>query len=70
MCYKCDIVNFKRVGSYIDSPERIKKKKAAINLKNKDDKLFQYAIIALNFQEIESHPEKVSNLIPFINQYN
>ena len=45
MCYKCDIVNFKRVGSYIDSPERIKKKKAAINLKNKDNKLFQYAIL-------------------------
>ena len=31
----------------------------------------QYAVtVALNFKEIESHPERVSNILPFINKYN
>ena len=32
---KCHIINFKRGGSYIDSPDWIKKKKATINPKSK-----------------------------------
>ena len=36
--YKCHKVNFRRGGSYIDSPDWIKKKKATTNPKNKDDK--------------------------------
>ena len=32
--YECHKINFKRGGSYIDSPDRIKKKKATINPKN------------------------------------
>ena len=43
MYYKCHKVSFKRGGSYIDSPDWIKKKKATINPKNTDDKCFQYA---------------------------
>ena len=39
--YKCHRVNFIRAGSYIDSPDWIKKKKATINPKNADDKCFQ-----------------------------
>ena len=38
--YKCHKVNFKLVGSYIDSPDWINKKKKTINLKNTDDKCF------------------------------
>ena len=38
MYYKCHNVNFKHVGSYIDSLDWIKKKKATINPKNEDDK--------------------------------
>ena len=38
--YKCHKKNFKRGGSYIDSPDWIKKKKETINPKNKDDKCF------------------------------
>ena len=69
--YKCDKVNFKRDGSYIDSPDWIKKKKATINPKNIGDKWFQYAAtVALNYEEIESHAERVSNIKPFINKYN
>ena len=44
MYYKCHKVCFKCGGSYTDSPDWIKKKKATINLKNKDDKCFQYAV--------------------------
>ena len=71
MYYKCHKVNFNRVGSYIGSPDWIKKKKATINLKNTDHKCFQYAAtVTLNYKEIESHPERVSNIKPFINEYN
>ena len=40
MYYKCHNVNFKRNGSYIDSPDSIKKKKPTINPKTDDDKCF------------------------------
>ena len=53
MYYKCCKVNFRCCGSYIDSPDWIKKKKATTNLKNKDDKCFQYTVtVALNYGEI------------------
>ena len=40
MYYKCHKIIFSSFGSYIDSPEWIKKKKITIDLKNKDDKCF------------------------------
>ena len=71
MYYKCHKVSFICGGSYIDSLDYIKKKKATINQKNTDDKCFQYAATAaLNYEEIESHPERVSNIKPFTNKYN
>ena len=71
MYYKCRKVNFMCGGSYIDSPDWIKKKKATINPKNTDGKCFQYAAtVALNYEEMESHPERVSSIKPFINKYN
>ena len=49
----------------------MKKKRATINPKNTDDKCFQYtATVALNYEEIESHPERVSSIVRFINKYN
>ena len=46
-------------------------KTTTINLKNSDDKCFQYAItVALNHEQIKSLPERISNNKPFINQYN
>ena len=60
MYYKCHKVNFRLGGSYIDSPEWIKKKKTTTNPKNEDDKCFQYAVIvAVNYEELESHPGRV-----------
>ena len=65
-------ISLKRTGSsYIDSPEWLKNKKATINLENNDDNCFQYAlIVALNYQNIKSHPERISKIKPFINQYD
>ena len=69
--YKCHEINVKRRDSYLDSPEWIKKKKATINPKNKDDKYFQYAAtVALNFDEIKKDLQRVSNIEPFISKYN
>ena len=69
--YKCYKINFKRGGSYIDFPDWMKKKKATINTKHKGDKCFQYAAtVALNYGEIESYSERVSNIMLFINKYN
>ena len=71
MYYKCHKVCIIRGGSYIDSADWIKKKKATINPKNTDDKCFLYAVtIALNYEEIESHPERVWSIKTFINKYN
>ena len=57
--------------SYIKPPEWILNKRATINPKNKGNKCFQYSItVALNQQNIDNHPERISNIKPFINQYN
>ena len=64
-------IDLKRGGSYIEAPEWIKNKKAAINPKNKDGKCFQYAVtIVLNYDRIENHPERVSKVKPFVNQFD
>ena len=68
MYYKCPEANFERGGSYIDSPDQIKKKKATINT---DDKCSQYAVTAaLSYQQIKWNQERVSKIKPFINKYN
>ena len=64
-------IGLKRGKSYIKSPEQITNKRATINPKNKDKKCFQNSItVALNRQNIQNHPERISNIKPFINQYN
>ena len=46
-----------------------KNKKATINPKNNDDKCFQYTtIVALNYNEIEYNPERVSNILLLISK--
>ena len=46
-------------------------KRVTINPKNKGKKCFQYSITAaLNHQNIENHPERISNIKPFIDKYN
>ena len=48
-----------------------KNQKVTINPNNNDDKCFQYALpAALNHKQINSHPERISKIKPFIDQYN
>ena len=55
----------------IGSPDWIKNKKATINLKNEDDKCFEYvATVALNYEEIKKDPQRISKTKPFTNKYN
>ena len=65
--YKLHKISLNRGGSYIDSPKWLKNKKTTKNPKNNEDKCFQYA---LNNEQIKSHPEKISNIKHFIDQYN
>ena len=69
--YHLQKVGLKRSGSYIDSLEWLKNKKATINPKNNDDSCFQYALtVALNHQNIVNNPQRISKIKPFIDQYN
>ena len=71
MYYKLHKISLNRGGSYLDSLKWLKNKNATINPKNNDDKCFQYAItVALNNEQIKSHPKRISNIKPFIDQYN
>ena len=65
-------VTLKRGSSYIPSPKWINNKISTINPQNtEDNNCFQYSIAATrNHQKIPNHPERISNLIPFINNYN
>ena len=69
--YNFNKTSIYRGGSYIDSPKWLKDKKSTINPKNNDLKCFQYVVtLALNFDNINNHPEKISKIRPFIDQYN
>ena len=69
--YNFNKTSIYRGGSYIDSPKWLKDKKSTRNPKNNDHKCFQYATtLALNFDNINNHPEKISKIRPFIDQYN
>ena len=64
-------VDLKRSGSYIETTEWMQNKGATKNCQNYDDKCFQYAItIALNYDEIGNHHQRVNKVKPFIDQYN
>ena len=69
-------INFHRLvltwgSSYTELLEWIKSKKAVINSQNKHKECFQWAVIAaLHYEEIRHHPERISLLRPYENQYN
>ena len=69
--YDFNKISLYRGESYIDSPKWLKDKKSTINPKNNDHKCFQYAVtLALNLDNIDNHPERISKIKPFIYQYN
>ena len=69
--YDLNKISITKGGSYIDSPKWLKNKKSTINPKNNDYKCFQYAVtLALNLDKINNHPERISKIKPFIEEYN
>ena len=66
--YKLHKISLNRGGSYVDSPEWLKNKKATINPKNNDEKCFQYALtVALNYQNIKNNPKRITKIKPSAN---
>ena len=65
-------LNLTRGSSYIPLPSWIANKNAVINPKNEnDEECFKWAVIAgLDHKEIKSHPERISNLERFANNYD
>ena len=65
-------LNLTRGSSYIPLPSWITNKKAVINPKNEnDEECFQWAVtVALHHKEIKSHPERISNIMGYTNNYN
>ena len=65
-------VDLKRLGSCIETPEWIQNKGATINRQNDDDdNHFQYAItIALNYDEMGNHHQRVNKVEPFVDKYD
>ena len=69
--YDLNRITISKGGSYIESPKWLKDKKCTINQKNNDNKCFQYAAtLALNFNNIDKHHQRISKIKPFINNYN
>ena len=68
--YDLNIITISKGGSYIESPKWLKDKKCVVNQKNNDNKCFQYAAtLALNFNNIDRNPQRISKIKPFINNY-
>ena len=65
-------LNLTRGSSYIPLPSWIVSKKAVINPKNEnDEECFKWAVTAaLHHEEIKSHPERISNIVWYANNYN
>ena len=61
LSYKCYKTNPYCGGSFIDSPDLIKNKKATINSINKKDKKYFQCIVtvALNHEEIKRDQQKI-----------
>ena len=71
LSYHVHKISLKRGKSYTKAPEWVINKRVTINPKNKDNKCVQYSItVALNHQNTESYLERISNIKPFINQFN
>ena len=68
--YDFNRITISKGGSYIESPKWLKDKKCTVNQKNNDNKCFQYAkTLALNFNKIDKHPQRISRIKPFIENY-
>ena len=58
--YSLHKTSLNRAGSYIDSPSWLKNKRATLNLQNKDNECFKYAItVPLNHERIKNDPQRI-----------
>ena len=65
--YDFNKISLNRGRSYIESAKWIKDQKSTMNPKNNDCKCFQYAVtVALNHDNINKNPQRVSKIKPFI----
>ena len=63
MYYKCHKINPVHGGSFMDSPNWIKKKKATTNPVIKDNKCFQYTeTVTLNHEELKKNSQRITKL--------
>ena len=66
--YDLNRITISKSGSYIESPKWLKDKKCCINQENTDNNCFQYAAtLAVNFNNIDRDPQRISKIKPFIN---
>ena len=65
-------LNLTRGISYMPLPSWMASKKAVINPKNEnDEECFKWVVTAaLHHKEIKSHPESISNIVGYTNNYN
>ena len=64
-------LNLTRGSSHLPLPDFIAKRKAMINPQNGDEECFKWAIISVDkWMDIDSHPERVSNLREFADNYD
>ena len=64
-------LNLMRGRSYVPLPDYIANRKAVINPQNDDSECFKWAIITGDrLTDIGSHPERISNLKKFVNNYD
>ena len=64
-------LNLTRGSSYLPLPDFIAKRKAVINPQNGEEECFKWAIITADkWMDIDSHPERVSNLREFADSYD
>lgn len=62
-------LNAMRGSSYLPLPEQIKKKHACVNVKNRDDKCFMWAVLSA-LHPIEKNPDRVSHYKKFEKELN
>ena len=68
--YNLNKVSLSRGESYIDYPKWLKNEKVTINPQDNDDKCFQYALnVALNYEKIKKHSQRISIIKPVIDKY-
>ena len=64
-------LNLMRGSFYLPLPDFIVKRKAVINSQNGDEECFKWSIITVDkWMDIDSHPERVSNLREFTDNYD